>query len=73
MAPRHMHARAFGLSTSSQFSGNLIGPMLGSVVASAFGIRYVFWVTMILLLINIAFIYGNRKIREYGGASAAES
>lgn len=51
-APEELQATAFGFNSSSTFLGNLIGPLIGSSVAAAYGIRYVFYVTMAVLLLN---------------------
>lgn len=61
-APPELQATAFGINSSSTFLGNLIGPLIGSSVAAAYGIRNVFYVTMVVLLANAVMIYFNRKL-----------
>lgn len=59
--PDHL-ATAYGFNSSSLFLGNLIGPLLGGMVASSFGIRNVFYVTMAILLMNATTIAFNRRL-----------
>lgn len=61
-APEELQATAFGFNSSSTFLGNLIGPLIGSSVAAAYGIRYVFYVTMAVLLLNAMMIFFNKKL-----------
>jgi DHA1 family multidrug resistance protein-like MFS transporter len=61
-APVQMQATAFGFNSSSTFLGNLIGPLIGSSVAAAYGIKNVFYVTMAILLANAVMIFFNRKL-----------
>lgn len=61
-APEELQATAFGFNSSSTFLGNLAGPLIGSSVAAAYGIRYVFYVTMAFLIANAAMIFFNRKL-----------
>lgn len=61
-APEDMQATAFGFNSSSTFLGNLIGPLIGSSIAAAYEIKYVFYVTMVILLVNAVIIYRNRKL-----------
>ncbi|WEG12420.1 MFS transporter [Pullulanibacillus sp. KACC 23026] len=61
-APDELQAQAFGLSSSFKFMGNLLGPLLGSSVAAMYNIRYVFYITMIILLINATMIAFNKKL-----------
>lgn len=62
LAPPEQLATAFGFNSSSLFLGNLIGPLIGGMVASSFGIRNVFYVTMAILLINATTIAFNRRL-----------
>lgn len=61
-APEELQATAFGFNSSSVFLGNLIGPLIGSNVAAAYGIKDVFYVTMAVLLINAAMIFFNHGL-----------
>lgn len=62
LAPKDMLATAFGFNSSALFLGNLIGPLLGSSVAAAYGIRSVFYVTMFVLLLNALTLAFNRRL-----------
>jgi MFS family permease len=55
--PDHIAGRAFGYNQSAQFLGSFSGSILGGQVAAAFGIRYVFFVTGTLLLLNAVWVY----------------
>ena len=61
-APKGLQATAFGFNSSSTFLGNLIGPLIGSSIAAAYGIKNVFYATMAILLLNAAMIFFNRKL-----------
>lgn len=62
LAPPEHLATAYGFNSSSLFLGNLIGPLIGGMVASTFGIRNVFYVTMAILLVNATMIAFNRRL-----------
>ncbi|MFX4301318.1 MFS transporter [Alicyclobacillus tolerans] len=64
MAPERMQATAFGLNSSATFLGNLIGPLLGGMVASIYGIRSVFYVTMSILVMNAIVLIFNKNINH---------
>lgn len=49
--PRKQSGRALGVLTTGYVSGNLIGPVLGGILAQVFTIRWTFVLTGILLLI----------------------
>jgi DHA1 family multidrug resistance protein-like MFS transporter len=49
--------RIFGYNQSAQFSGVFLGSLLGGQIAAAYGIKYVFFFTGILLLINAFWVY----------------
>jgi len=63
MAPQSVQATAFGFNSSALFLGGFIGPLIGSNVAAAYGIRSVFYVTMALLLANAVAVASNRRLR----------
>jgi len=46
----HQSGRTLGYLQSAQFSGQVVGPLLGSQIAAYAGLRQVFWVTALLLL-----------------------
>ncbi|MFZ5827947.1 MAG: MFS transporter [Bacillota bacterium] len=54
--PKEMQGRVFGLTSSAIFIGNTVGPLVGGVVASTFGIRAVFPVTGALLLLDLIWV-----------------
>lgn len=62
LAPKSIQATAFGFNSSALFLGNFIGPLIGSSVAAAYGIRYVFYVTMAFLVANAISLFFNRKL-----------
>ncbi|WNR43964.1 MFS transporter [Paenibacillus roseipurpureus] len=62
LAPTEIQGTAYGFNTSSLFLGNLIGPLLGSHLAAAYGFTSVFYVTMSILLICAGFVYINRGL-----------
>ncbi len=47
----------YGMTSSAYFVGNTLGPLTGGVVAATAGINWVFAVTAILLLVNLAWVY----------------
>jgi DHA1 family multidrug resistance protein-like MFS transporter len=61
-APQELQATAFGFNSSATFLGNFVGPLIGSSVAAAYGIKYVFYVTMAILLANAVMVFFNRKL-----------
>jgi MFS transporter, DHA1 family, multidrug resistance protein len=61
-APEELQATAFGFNSASTFLGNLIGPLIGSSVAASYGIKDVFYITMIVLLANAIMILFNKKL-----------
>lgn len=62
LAPTQIQGTAYGFNTSSLFLGNLIGPLLGSHLAAAYGFKSVFYVTMGILLLCAGFVYSNRSL-----------
>ncbi|RYL93034.1 MFS transporter [Sporolactobacillus sp. THM7-4] len=56
MAPENITGRLFGYNQSAQFLGTLGGSLLGSHIAAAFGIKYVFFSTSSLLFVNAAWV-----------------
>ncbi len=55
--PDFITGRAFGYNQSAQFMGMFLGSLFGGQVASVFGIKYVFFFTAALLLINALWVY----------------
>ena len=64
LAPPALLATAFGFNSAAMFLGNLVGPLIGSSVAAAYGIRNVFYVTMFFLLANAAIVALNRGLER---------
>lgn len=62
LAPEDMQAQAYGINSSFQFLGNLLGPVLGSTVAATWDIHDVFYVTMAILLLNAVYILWNKQL-----------
>ncbi|WP_290586354.1 MFS transporter [Alicyclobacillus sp.] len=71
LAPEEMQAQAYGVNSSFQFLGGLLGPLLGSTVAAVWDIHDVFYVTMALLLLNAVYIFFNRRL-QVPAANAGE-
>ncbi len=62
VAPIAIQGEILGYNTSLRFLGNVIGPVMGGVVAGYFGIASVFYVTSILLLLcGLALLYTKYK------------
>jgi DHA1 family multidrug resistance protein-like MFS transporter len=47
----------YGMTASATFLGNSLGPLTGGAVAASLGLRWVFLVTTLLLLINLVWVY----------------
>jgi len=50
-------------TVSAMFLGNSLGPLTGGAVAAAFGLRWVFLVTALVLLANLVWVY--YRVPEY--------
>lgn len=57
ITPSEITGRVFGINMSAGYLGIFGGAVLGGQVASWFGIRYVFFITGALLLINAMLVY----------------
>lgn len=57
ITPAAITGRIFGFTISSGYLGVFFGSVLGGHVASLLGIRYVFYITSALLLINAVWVY----------------
>jgi len=62
LVPPERRATAFGLTTSFSLLGNVFGPISGGVLAAAVGLRGVFPITAILLL--LAAVWVSWKVAE---------
>jgi len=57
ITPNSITGRVFGFTMSAGYLGVFAGAVLGGQVAAYLGIRYVFFITSALLLINAALVY----------------
>lgn len=57
LTPDSLTGRIFGFSMSAQYLGVFGGSILGGQVSACLGIRYVFFVTSALLLMNAVWVY----------------
>jgi MFS family permease len=57
ITPDSLTGRVFGLNISAQYLGIFGGAILGGQVAAYLGIRYVFFITSTLLLLNAVLVY----------------
>lgn len=57
ITPDALTGRVFGFSMAAGYLGTFGGSVLGGEVAAWFGIRYIFFITSSLLLINAAWVY----------------
>ncbi|MCF6094213.1 MFS transporter [Microaerobacter geothermalis] len=55
-SPKGMESRTYGYSNSAIFLGNMSGPIFGGLVGGWIGLRAVFWITAVFLLINAIWI-----------------
>jgi MFS transporter, DHA1 family, multidrug resistance protein len=69
-APRESRGTVYGMTASATFLGNSLGPLSGGLIASGFGIRWVFALTAALLVVNLIWVWF--KVPEFkdGPASA---
>lgn len=56
-APRERTGFAMGLLQTGQISGLAVGPLIGGLMADAFGYRFAFVITAILLFVSGIFVY----------------
>ncbi|MFT8318717.1 MAG: multidrug efflux MFS transporter [Sporolactobacillus sp.] len=56
MAPDKITGRLFGYNQSAQFIGTLGGSLMGAHLAAAYGIKYVFFTTSLLLILNAGWV-----------------
>lgn len=57
ITPDKIVGRAFGFSMSAQYFGTFGGSVLGGQIAACFGIKYIFFITSTLLLLNALWVY----------------
>jgi DHA1 family multidrug resistance protein-like MFS transporter len=63
LVPRADRGTVYGITASAMFLGNSLGPLTGGAVAAAFGLRWVFLVTAVVLLANLLWVY--YRVPEY--------
>jgi DHA1 family multidrug resistance protein-like MFS transporter len=63
LVPRAERGAVYGITASAMFLGNSLGPLTGGAVAAAFGLRWVFLVTAVVLLANLLWVY--YRVPEY--------
>jgi DHA1 family multidrug resistance protein-like MFS transporter len=63
LVPRAERGAIYGITASATFLGNSLGPLTGGAVAAAFGLRWVFLVTALVLLANLLWVY--YRVPEY--------
>lgn len=57
ITPDSLTGRVFGFNMSAQYLGIFGGSIIGGQIAASFGIKYVFFITSTLLLINAVWVY----------------
>ncbi|WP_026884161.1 multidrug efflux MFS transporter [Clostridium akagii] len=57
ITPNSLTGKVFGFNMSAGYLGVFAGAVLGGQVAAYFGIRYVFFITSVLLFINAVWVY----------------
>jgi MFS family permease len=57
ITPDYLTGRVFGFNISAQYLGIFGGSILGGQVAAYLGIRYIFFITSTLLLLNAVWVY----------------
>ena len=57
ITPDEMTGQIYGYNQSAQFVGSFGGAVMGGQIASMFGLKYVFFSTSVLLLLNAAWVY----------------
>jgi MFS transporter, DHA1 family, multidrug resistance protein len=63
LVPRAERGTIYGITASATFLGNSLGPLTGGAVAAAFGLRWVFLVTAVVLFANLLWVY--YRVPEY--------
>ncbi len=63
LVPRAERGTVYGITASAMFLGNSMSPLTGGAVAAAFGLRWVFLVTAVVLLTNLLWVY--YRVPEY--------
>ena len=62
--PDRIAGAMLGYSTSSQYAGQVIGPLAGGFIGGRFGMRAVFFATSLLMAIGAAYVWAARPRRS---------
>ncbi|MGE0222795.1 MAG: MFS transporter [Acetobacteraceae bacterium] len=54
---RENRGTVYGMTASATFLGNSLGPLTGGLVAASLGLRWVFAMTALLLLVNLVWVW----------------
>ena len=57
LAPAGDRGTVYGITASAMFLGQSLGPLSGGAIAATLGLQWVFLVTAVLLLINLAWVW----------------
>ena len=57
LVPQTDRGTVYGITASAMFLGNSLGPLTGGAVAAMLGLRWVFLVTALVLLLNLVWVY----------------
>jgi MFS transporter, DHA1 family, multidrug resistance protein len=72
LVPRAERGTVYGITASAMFLGNSLGPLSGGAIAAAFGLRWVFLMTGLVLLANFLWVfYRVPEYRDAGGHPGA--
>jgi MFS transporter, DHA1 family, multidrug resistance protein len=63
LVPRAERGTVYGITASAMFLGNSLGPLSGGAIAAAFGLRWVFLLTGLVLMANLLWVY--YRVPEY--------
>jgi DHA1 family multidrug resistance protein-like MFS transporter len=55
--PRESRGSIYGMTASATFMGNSLGPLAGGLIAASLGLRWVFALTALLLVVNLAWVW----------------
>ncbi|MBO0736466.1 MAG: MFS transporter [Alphaproteobacteria bacterium] len=63
LVPLAERGTVYGITASAMFLGNSLGPLSGGAIAAAFGLRWVFLLTGLVLLANLLWVF--YRVPEY--------
>jgi MFS transporter, DHA1 family, multidrug resistance protein len=70
LVPRAERGTVYGITASAMFLGNSMGPLSGGAIAAAFGLRWVFLLTGLVLLANCLWVF--YRVPEYRNAGSPD-